>query len=54
MIAVLVPVMLLLTMFALDAFEDFLFPAPPAPPAPPPEPPDIPVEHLDGNADNGQ
>ncbi|MCP9212015.1 hypothetical protein [Streptomyces cucumeris] len=51
MIAVLVPVMLLLTMFALDAFEDFLFPAPPAPP---PDPPDIPLEHVDSNADNGQ
>ncbi|WP_432584792.1 hypothetical protein ABVG11_01530 [Streptomyces sp. HD1123-B1] len=51
MIAVLVPVMLLLTMFALDAFEDFLFPAPPVPP---PDPPDIPLEHVDSNADNGQ
>ncbi|MFB7241660.1 hypothetical protein ACFCYX_04200 [Streptomyces populi] len=38
--ALLVPVFLMLMMFALDAFEDLLFP----PPVPPPDEP----EELDG------
>ncbi|MFE5402897.1 hypothetical protein ACFQ9Z_16360 [Streptomyces sp. NPDC056580] len=35
--ALLVPVVLMLMMFALDAFEDLLFPPPPSPPDPVPE-----------------
>ncbi|MGW4435258.1 hypothetical protein ACWELO_05745 [Streptomyces sp. NPDC004596] len=35
--ALLVPVVLMLMMFALDAFEDLLFPPPSSPPDPVPE-----------------
>ncbi|MGQ4420849.1 hypothetical protein ACN6LA_001266, partial [Streptomyces sp. SAS_269] len=35
--ALLVPVLLMLMMFALDAFEDLLFPPPPSPPDKTPE-----------------
>ncbi|MFF0851057.1 hypothetical protein ACFYVM_08385 [Streptomyces sp. NPDC003280] len=35
--ALFVPVVLMLMMFALDAFEDFLFPPPSSPPDPVPE-----------------
>lgn len=35
--ALFVPVVLMLMMFALDAFEDFLFPPPFSPPDPVPE-----------------
>ncbi|WP_317440657.1 hypothetical protein [Streptomyces collinus] len=42
--ALLVPVLLMLAMLALDAFEDFLFPPPPPPPL---SPPDKSLEQLD-------
>lgn len=37
LLALLIPVALMLLMFAMQALEDFLFPPPPEPPTPAPE-----------------